>query len=347
MAKRKIVTRDGAGRIEVREEETPALEPGTVLIEVKASLVSPGTELGGIKRMRENPQPDRPPSGFGYGNAGIIAECGEGVRGLERGMRVACMGAGYAQHATHAVVPQNLTVAIPGELSFEEAAFAHLAATALQAVRRAEVEFGHTVAVFGLGIVGQIACQIARGSGARVIAVDALPMRLEIAEKNGADLAVNFSEADPVETAADFTRGRGVDIVIMAFGGDATTAIEQALSMMKTAPDGHKMGVIAIVGGARFTAQFPTAFGNVDIRASSRTGPGYHDEEWERGRDYPGVFVEWDTRRNLELLLEYIDAGRIDVKSLVTHRVALEKAAYACEELIEHPNRALGVILEP
>lgn len=347
MPERKIVTRDGAGRIEVRKEDIPPLEPGTVLVEVKASLVSPGTELGGIKRLRENPDGDTGPSGFGYGNAGVVVECGEGVGRFEAGARVACMGAGYAQHATHVVVPQNLTAHIPGALSFEEAAFAHLAATALQAVRRAGVEFGHTVAVFGLGIVGQIACQIARACGARVVAVDALPLRLEVAEGNGADLAVNFRASDPVEAAADLTHGRGVDIVIMAFGGDATAALEQALAMMKTSPDGHKMGVISIVGGASFTAQFPTAFGNVDIRASSRTGPGYHDEDWERGRDYPPVFLEWDTRRNLELLLEYIDAGRIDVKSLITHRVPLDQAACACEELIEHPDRALGVILEP
>ena len=347
MPTRRVVTRDGSGRIEVREEPLGPLGEGTVLVEVKASLVSPGTELGGIKRMREKPDPSRAPEAFGYGNAGIVLEAGRRVRGLAKGMRVACMGAGYAQHATHAVVPQNLAVRMPDGLSFEEAAFAHLAATALQAVRRAEVQFGHTAAVFGLGIVGLVACQIARGSGARVIAVDSLPPRLDLARGTGADLAVNFRETDPVAEAGKFTRGRGVDVVIIAFGGDADKAVEQALSMMKTSPDGHKMGVISIVGGAKFTAQFPVPFGNVDVRASSRTGPGYHDEAWEKGRDYPPVFVEWDTRRNIELILDYIAAGRLDVESLITHRVPLEAAPAACEDLIENPDRALGVILLP
>lgn len=353
--KRRVLTLDGAGRIALADEDLPVVEPGTVLVEVAASLVSPGTELGRVPRLREKPDPSAPARPFGYGNAGIVldvgAGVGEGVGGIagaiEPGLRVACMGAGYALHATHALVPVNLTATIPAGLSFDEAAFAHLAATALQAVRRGAVRYGHTVAVFGLGIVGQIACMISRGCGARVLAIDALPMRLEMARSGGADAAVNFREDDPVEAADELTRGRGVDVCIIAFGGDADLAIRQAVAMLKTAPDSHKMGVISIVGGARFTAEFPVGFGNVDVRASSRTGPGYHDEAWERGRDYPRVFVEWDTRRNMELLLEFIAQGRIDVSSLVTHRVSLEEAPAACEELIEHPEKALGVVIRP
>ncbi|MHC4713707.1 MAG: zinc-dependent alcohol dehydrogenase [Planctomycetota bacterium] len=347
MAKRKVATRDGSGRISVREEPLPPLEAGCVLVEVKASLVSPGTELGGIKRLRETADASGDPEPFGYGNAGVILELGDGVRGLEKGMSVACMGSGYALHASHAVVPRNLTVPIPSGVSFEEASFGHLAGTALQAIRRAEVTFGRAVAVFGLGIVGQLCCQIARASGGRVIAIDALPMRLERAASNGADRTVSFRAEDPVAAARELTCGRGVDIAILAFGGDADTAMKTALEMLKTAPDGHKMGVITIVGGAKFTARFPVSFGNVDVRASSRTGPGYHDEVWERGGDYPPVFVEWDTRRNIELLLDYIAEGRINVKSLITHRAQLDGAPEACEELIEHPERALGVILQP
>ncbi len=347
MVKRRVVTRDGYGRIGVREEPVPALGEGSVLVEVKASLISPGTELGGVVELRKNPEPSREAAAFGYGNAGVILETGDAVTGLEKGMRVACIGAGYAQHASHAVVPQNLAVPIPDGLSFEEAAFAHLAATALQAVRRSQVALGHTVAVFGLGIVGQVASQLARASGARVIGIDRLPLRLDIARKNGIDLAVDFSAADPVEAAGDFTGGYGIDIAIVAFGGDANIAIRQAVSMMKTAPDTHKMGTITIVGGARFEGQFPTPFGNIDIRSSSRCGPGYHDEAWERGADYPPVFVEWTSRRNLEVVTSFAAEGRLNVKSLITHRVALEEAPDACEELIDHPDRALGVIILP
>ena len=74
---RKVVTRDGKGQIAVVEEPIPEPKPGQVQIEVKASLISPGTELGGVKRARENPS-DRPPRAFGYANAGVVIGQGEG-----------------------------------------------------------------------------------------------------------------------------------------------------------------------------------------------------------------------------------------------------------------------------
>lgn len=342
---RRVVTLDGAGRIAVAEQPLPALEAGRVLVEVKACLVSPGTELGGVSERRANPV-DRPPRAFGYGNAGVVVDVGEGVRGLTPGMRVACMGAGYALHASHVLVPQNLVVPMPEGQSFEEAAFAHLAATGLWAVRRAEVEIGQNVAVFGLGLVGQIAAQFARVGGGRVMAIDRVPLRLAAAERCGADLAIDFSAGDLGKAAAEFTAGHGMDAAILAFGGDANAAIRSAVSILKVAPDTHPYGVISIVGGASFEASWPVNFGNVDVRASSRPGPGYHDEAWEHGADYPPVFVPWTTRRNLEVCLDYAAAGRIHFGPLITHRAPLDDAAAACEELIAHPDRALGVILE-
>jgi threonine dehydrogenase-like Zn-dependent dehydrogenase len=344
---RRVVTLDGAGQFGVREERIPELKPGSVLVAVKSSLVSPGTELGGVPEKRRNPKPGAEARPFGYGNAGIVLKVGKDCPGLEPGQRVACMGAGYAYHATHAVIPRNLAVPVPEGLSFDEAAFAHLAATALWAVRRADIEFGQHVAVMGLGIVGQIAVQIARWSGAHVMGVDRLPLRLEIAGRCGADRVFNPAQGDLAKAAAEFSRGYGMDAVIMAFGGEATAAMESACSIMKTAPDGHRYGCIVIVGGAKFTAEFPTAFGNIDVRASSRPGPGYHDEAWEFGRDYPPVFVPWTTRRNLEECLEFAAAGRLNFPALITHRMPLDNAPEGCEELIRNPDRTLGVIFNP
>lgn len=345
--KRRVVTKDGAGRFGVQEDDIPEVKPGTILIDVKSTLVSPGTELGGVLKQRENPNPDGPPRPFGYGNAGVVLEVGEGVDEFKVGQRVACMGGGYALHASHAVVPRNLSVAMPDEISFDEASFAHLAATALWAVRRSEMEFGHNVAVFGLGIVGQISAQIARASGAHVMVVDRLPLRLQIAEECGVDKAVNFDEVNLVEAAREFTRGHGMDVVIIAFGGNSTEAMKSGAQIMKKAPDGHQFGTITIVGGSAFEARFPTPFGNIDVRASSRPGPGYHDEAWEFGRDYPPVFVQWSTKRNLEECLLFAAKKRLNYNALVTHRMPLDDAPAGCEELIQHPDKAMGVILNP
>jgi threonine dehydrogenase-like Zn-dependent dehydrogenase len=179
------------------------------------------------------------------------------------------------------------------------------------------------------------------------MAVDRLAMRLDLAAKGGAGLAVNSAERDVAEAAREFTLGYGIDTAFVAFGGDATEAMQEIAKTMKTAPDGHRMGVIVIVGGARFESSWPVPFGNVDVRASSRPGPGYHDEEWEHGRDYPPVFVEWTTRRNLEEVLRAASEGTLAFAPLITHRAPLREAPAMCEELIEHPDRALGVILNP
>lgn len=344
---RRAVAYDGEGKIQVIEEAIPELKPGTVLVDVKSSLVSPGTELMfGVCRRRQNPDPSLPPRKFGYGNAGVVVAVGEGCKRLEPGMKVACMG-GDALHASHVVVPQNLTIPIPDGVSHDEGAFAHLAATALHSARRGELEFGQHAVVLGLGIVGQINAQIAQLSGAHVIGSDRVLSRLEIARKSGVDLAVNPDEEDLVAKAGEFSHGHGIDAVFMAFGGDATKVMPQILGMLKTSPDTHKMGKIVIVGLAHFEGQFPVDFGNVDIRPSSRPGPGYHDEAWELGRDYPPVFMPWTTQRNMEECLRAVAEKRLLLEPLITHRMPLEEAPAGCEELIQHPDKALGVIFHP
>ena len=178
------------------------------------------------------------------------------------------------------------------------------------------------------------------------MAMDLYPLRLDIARRCGADLAANPEETDPVAASREFSRGYGMDCGIIAFGGDATGAFSQIAKSLKQAPDTHKMGRIVIVGGARIAHGFAAGLGNVDVRSSARPGPGYHDEAWEHGRNYPPVFVEWTTKRNIEECLRLIQEGRLDVKSIITHRYPIDEAPEACEQLIEHPDEALGVILD-
>jgi len=345
--KRKFAAMTGDGHVVINEGEIPRVGHGEVLVEVHASLISPGTEIGALLARRRNPKPDEKAQPFGYSNAGVVIAKGDGCDEFEIGMRVACMGAGYALHATHALIPKNLCVPIPNGVSYEEASFVHLAATALQAIRRAELQIGEYVAVFGLGIIGQVACQLAKLCGTFVIAFDKLDMRLGLAKELGADEAINPLKCDPVDAALKFTEGLGIDCSIIAFGGDATEAFDMLLRMTKVAPDTHRMGRIVVVGGCSARLNFPVPFGNMDIRASSRTGPGYHDEAWERGNDYPTVLVRWDTRKNIRLILRLISEGKLNVRRLITHEFPLSEAARACELLIESPDAALGVILKP
>jgi threonine dehydrogenase-like Zn-dependent dehydrogenase len=257
------------------------------------------------------------------------------------------MGGGYAQHASHAAAPVNLTVPIPEGVSFQEAAFCHLAATALHAVRRAEIQFGENVAVSGLGVVGQLAAQLARLSGAHVVGLDRFAKRLDVAKACGADAAVNVTEGDPVPRVSEFCRGHGLDAGILAFGGEATAALEQLYAMMRPTPDTHRWGRIVVVGGATVTVSLAAALGNVDIRSSARTGYGYHDEAWEHGADYPEVVVRWTTQRNLQECLRAVAEGRLRVQPLVSDVFPLHEAPAACEKIVASPQDTLGVVLRP
>ena len=343
---RRVLTIDGAGRIAVVEDELDDPGAGEILIRVGASMVSPGSELGRVADRRRNPQ-DTPPRSFGYSNAGVILECGPDVEDLAPGTRVACMGGNYAEHATHAVVPQNLAVPIPESVTDEAAASIHLVATSLNALRRTGPELGEYLAVVGLGPVGQFALQWGRAAGCHVIGIDRLGMRLQVAQECGAHQVVNAAERDPREAISVFTRGRGLDAGIMSFGGDGTEAFKMLADTIKRAPDTHRMGRVVIVGGARIDHTFAAALGNLDVRSAARTGPGYHDEAWELGEDYPPVFVRWHTRRNMEECLNFMVRGDIQVTPLITHRARLEDAPDACEALIQTPNEALGVVFLP
>jgi threonine dehydrogenase-like Zn-dependent dehydrogenase len=343
---RRVLAIDGAGIISVIDELLPSPAPGQVLIEVTASMVSPGSELGGVSRRRDSPT-DAPPRPFGYSNAGVVCEIGGGVQDLEIGERVSCIGGGYAQHATHACVPQNMAVSIPDDVSDADASSIHLVATSLNATRRLAPEIAEYIGVVGLGLVGNFATQWARVAGCHVAGLDQLPMRLEVAEACGADLCTDPTTEGGESEVRAFTRDRGLDGAVMAFGGDGTEAFKALVKMMKRAPDTHAMGRVVIVGGASVEHSFGAGLGNLDIRSAARTGPGYHDEAWEHGEDYPPVFVQWSTKRNMEECLNFINRGDILVDPLITHRVSLDDAPEACEALIQTPNDALGVVFLP
>ena len=338
---------DGSGKGFIQEGDCPELAAGKVRVEVKASLISPGTELGNAKGMRQKPDPTRAPRPFGYANAGVVEALGPGVNQFHLGQRIACMGGGYALHSDWALVPQNLCVAIPDGVSFEEAASVHLAATALHAIRRVQPLYGEHGIVMGLGLVGQLSAQFGQLSGCHMMGVDRFSLRLEKVCQTGVEAAVNAIQEDPEELARTFSQDYGMDFGIIAFGGEATAAFEQVYRSLKKTPDTHHMGRIIIVGGAKVTHSFGSSLGNVDVRSAARTGPGYHDEDYEHGRTYPQVFVDWPTQRNLAECLRAMADKRLQVKPLITHEFALEQIGQAVDLLVEEPQNALGVILKP
>lgn len=334
------------GTLTVVEEELPPLKPGDVLIEVHRSLVSAGTELTGgwtaLWHEKQNPLPLAAPRPIGYSNSGVVVETGGAVKDLVPGTRVAAIGAGYARHATLAVVPRNLVFPLPPQVSFVEGTFAMLAATGLHALRRTSPSFGESVAVVGLGIVGQLAAQLFHLAGQYVIGWDVVRKRVDLAKTWGIDETCLVGREDPAAKSLAFTGGFGLDAGVVAIAGEATKAIGELERAMKASADGHKTGVITIVGGIHFDYNAETT--NIDYRRASRTGPGYHDPAWEQGRDYPSVYMRWNTRTNVNLCLRLIAEGKLKVDNLITHHVDIERCERTIDEILESPEDILGVV---
>ncbi|TFH05129.1 MAG: hypothetical protein E4H09_02480, partial [Spirochaetales bacterium] len=140
-----VAVLSGNGTISTQEAPIPNLTSGMVQISVEASLVSPGTEIGGWDQLAEQlarKLEPRDPQPFGYSAAGVVAAVGEGVTEFTPGQRVAAVGAGYALHSNVVVVPHHLCVAVPDSVPSSDAAYAMLLATAAHAVRRGSPALG-------------------------------------------------------------------------------------------------------------------------------------------------------------------------------------------------------------
>jgi threonine dehydrogenase-like Zn-dependent dehydrogenase len=215
------------GEIAVAEVPAPQLLPGCVLVRVATSVVSAGTERASSEFASKNllqkakARPDLvrdvlakvqrdgiasawnavrsrldQPLALGYSSAGTVVAVSEGITDIVVGERVACAGAGYANHAEFACIPRLLLAKIPSDaVSFDEAAFATLGAVALHGVRTAEAKLGDTVAVVGLGLLGQLTLQILRAAACRTIGFDLNPQRAALGLRLGADAVCDSPEA--------------------------------------------------------------------------------------------------------------------------------------------------------
>ena len=362
---KQVTQRVRDGRIEVVEVPVPDLTPQTVLVDVRASLLSTGTERAKVETARKSligkarARPDQvrqvvdkarrdgiretveavrlrldEPSALGYSTAGVVAAVGSRVRGLVPGDRVACGGADHAVHAEMDRVPGNLCVRLPEGVSFEAGAFATVGAIALHGVRQADVSIGERVAVIGLGLIGQLTGQLLRAAGCRVLGIDLSDELVSRALETGA-VDMGF-ERDAVPADVN-----GFDSVLVTAATQSSDPVELAGRLCRD------RGRIVVVGDVRLDVPRALFYEKeLDLRLSRSYGPGRYDREYEeRGLDYPIGYVRWTEQRNMEAFLELLAVGRIDVSPLVAERVPLERAADAYERILSADHSALGVVL--
>ncbi len=361
------------GQVHVVEVPEPVLRPGGVLVRNSHSLISVGTEsagLGGgggesllVKAMR-NPALvkkvlDRVSShglkntaelvrarlttdqAAGYSCAGVVLEAAPDVADLRVGDRVACAGAGYANHAAVNFVPKNLVARLPDAVSFEEGAFATLSAIALHGVRRCQPTLGETVVVLGLGLVGQLTAQLARAAGAVVLGVDLHRERVDRALGLGMSGGFAAGDRDFVQGVLERTGGQGADAVIVTAAGGDSALLDRSFEACR------KKGRVVLVGDVPIRIRRDRIYKKeIDFFVSTSYGPGRYDPEYEeRGHDYPLSYVRWTEGRNLEEVVRLIATGALAVRPLVDGVYSIEDApeAYAT---VASDRRPIGVLLD-
>jgi predicted dehydrogenase/threonine dehydrogenase-like Zn-dependent dehydrogenase len=276
------------------------------------------------------------PIPMGYCNVGRVRAVGDGVIGINIGERVASNG----KHAEWVNVPENLCAKIPPSVHDEEAAFTVLAAIALQGIRLAGPTLGEAVVVTGLGLIGLLTVQLLQAHGCRVLGLDFDHNRLQLARRFGAEVVDLGAGADPVAMASNFSRGRGVDAVIITASTESSQPMHQAAQMCR------KRGRIVLVGVTGLELSRADFYEKeLTFQVSCSYGPGRYDPNYEeKGQDYPIGFVRWTEQRNFEAVLDMMADGRLDVRPLISHRFSIDEARSAYEVVVGS-DPSLGILL--
>ncbi len=368
---KQVIQNYKSGDMSVRDTPAPQLQSKGVLVRTAYSLISAGTERSMVEMARKSliekarSRPDlvrkvldkartegflsayskamvrlSTDSTLGYSSAGVVLAVGSEVKGLRVGMRVACAGVGYANHAELVYVPRSLCVPVPDSIDLKEAAFTTLAAIALQGVRAGCVALDEVVAVIGLGLVGLLSVQLLKANGCKVVGVDLDPAKCRMARDFGADEA----SSEPTEQLAACHRlseGRGADVVLIT----AATSSSEPLYMAGQL--GRDRARIVVVGQIGMNVPRKLYYEKELTLTMSRSyGPGRYDRNYEeKGNDYPAGYVRWTENRNMEAVISLISQRKLSVKPFVTHEFPIDMALDAYEMILAGKERYLGVLL--
>lgn len=373
---KQVIQSARSGQLSLKDVPEPRVRAGHLLVRTTASLISAGTERMIIDFARKSlagKAKERPdlvrkvvdkarrdgiaatfravmarldePLPLGYSAAGEVMAVGAGLEGLYRvGQRVAMAGAGLANHAELNVAPRNLVAPVPDDVTDSEACYGTLGAIALAGVRTLAPQLGDVVAVLGTGLVGQMAVQLLSLAGARVIAIDVNPQRLELARRMGAELAWRAGEPGLAEAIAAISGGLGCDGILVAAATDSSEPLETAAEIAR---DRARVVLVGKTG-----TEFPYAAfmkKELSLTVSRSYGPGRYDDDFEAGGvKYPAGWVRWTETENLRECVRLMGRSlprRLDVEALTTHRIAFDRAEEAYALVTGGTEPHLGVVL--
>ena len=330
-----------SGKTLLENVPVPMVKAGEVLIKTHRSLVSLGTErmlvdfgkANYLQKAKQQPEKVKmvidkiksdglkptleavfrklgEPLPLGYSNAGEVIAIGEGVSEFKIGDRVVSNG----KHAEVVSVPKNLVAKIPGNVSYDQAAFTIIGAIALQGIRLINPTFGETVVVTGLGLIGLMAVQLLKANGCNVIGLDFDQKKVDIAKGFGIDAYNVSGEKDAVQVVLDKTNNTGADAVLITASTKSNEVISQAANMSR------KRGRIVLVGVIGLDIKRSDFYEKeLTFQVSCSYGPGRYDPVYEeQGHDYPLAYVRWTEKRNFEAVLNSLSKKQINVEPLIS-----------------------------
>jgi 2-desacetyl-2-hydroxyethyl bacteriochlorophyllide A dehydrogenase len=342
-----VVTFVGPRRLELSEQAEPPLGPGQVRVRTLFSGISAGTELTAFRgsnpylsklwdpehrlfRTGGQASQPYPVSGWGYEEVGEVIEAGRGV--AEPGVGQLVYGAWG--HRSTAVLEAGDAGArlLPEGLEPLLGIFSHIGSIALNGVHDAAARVGETVAVFGLGVLGQITARLSRLGGARVIGVDLHEARRAAALEQGAvDEVVDASSAGVAERIKRSTGGRGADVSIEVSG--STAALNEAIRATAYSSRVVAMGFYqGQANGLMLGEEFH--HNRIELRCSQISGVA------------PELSGRWDRLRLAQAVMRLQAEGRLQLGQLVSHVFPAARAAEAFQLLDERPGEAMQVVLD-
>ena len=364
----------GSGKMKVQDVPLPQLEDGMVLVKNHYSVISASTEgttvssarKNLVQKAKEKPQQVKQVLGtlkaqgpvqtyravkkkldayspLGYSSAGEVISVGKGVSEFVKGDLVACAGVGYANHAEIVSVPKNLCVKLSKKANIRTAAYNTLGAIALQGVRQADLRLGESCAVIGLGLIGQITCQILKASGVNVVGIDIDQNAVQLAKHNGINYVFTRSTYSLKQKILDATMCGGVDCVIITAATSSLDPINFAGAISR------KKGKVVVLGAV------PTGFDRdphwykkeLELKMSCSYGPGRYDLNYEeKGIDYPAAYVRWTEKRNMEAFQNLLALGEIKIDYLTSHEFPFDDAPIAYDLVLNRSEPYFGIILK-
>jgi predicted dehydrogenase/threonine dehydrogenase-like Zn-dependent dehydrogenase len=368
--KQVLSSRQGVKLVDVPR---PLIQNGHVLVRVSYSLISSGTEASSVSGAQKQPlerAAGEPAlflklarllrerglsktltllkeklnglSALGYSCAGTVVEVAEDVTDFKPGDRVACGGGGAASHAEMVLVPRNLVVPVPSQVSLKNAASVAVGAIALQGVRRADPRLGEFTAVVGLGLLGQLTVQILAAANCRVIGIDVDERRVELARQLGAECGLALPEGNWREAVNALTQGRGVDACLVTASSESNAVIQNAMEMTR------RKGRVVLIGSVGLGLQrHPFYEKELDFLISCSYGPGRYDLNYEnKGVDYPYAYVRWTENRNMAEYLRLLSRGAVRLESILEAEYGLDRVGDAYTRLLSaEADKPIGIVL--